>query len=163
MPTSYTIRFPDGTTYGPAEVGTLQQWAREGRLMAEAVLIPGDGSPQCTVGTMEALRPHVMAPPTVFSGLPEPGGDETVATLIPFRNMPALVGYYVSIASLIPAAGLVAGPAAVALGVVGYRKSRQQPRIKGAVHAWVAIVVGTLTSVANWGLVIMLLVLAAMA
>jgi hypothetical protein len=150
--TTYTVRFPDGSTYGPAELPLLQQWAQEGRLSRDAVLVPGDGSPECPVATMEALRPHVMAPPTVFTGLPvRQPDDSAVATLIPYRNAPALVGYYTSVASLIPIFGLLLGPLAVTLGIAGYRKSLRNQHAKGAVHAWVAIIVGSLATLANIG------------
>jgi hypothetical protein len=155
MVTTYTVRFPDGTSYGPAELPLLQQWAREGRLSGEAVLVPADGSPECKVGAIDALRVHVMAPPTVFTGLPQ-DGDDAMATLIPYRNVPALAGYYVSIAALIPGIGLICGPLAFGLGIAGYRKSRRERRAKGAVHAWVAIVLGALTTVAYWGLLVSL-------
>lgn len=68
--------------------------------------------------------------------------DGGVSTVIPFRNVPALVGYYVSIFSLIPVLGIVLGPAAVVLGVLGLKRAKANPRAKGRVHAWIAITLG---------------------
>jgi hypothetical protein len=159
MSTTYRVRLPDGRTYGPAGMDLLQQWAREGRLTGDAVLIPGDGSGECMVAAMESLRPHVLAPPTVFMGLPPPPDDSGLSTIIPYRNVPALTGYYIGIAALIPFVGLLAGPLALGLGVSGYRRSRNVAHAKGAVHAWIAIVRGALTTLANWGLAVALVVL----
>lgn len=153
---NYTVRFADGRTYGPAEISLLQQWAREGRLSPDATLIPGDGSPECRVSAHESLRPHVMAPPTVFTGMPAAPPDSAASTIIPFRNPAALAGYYIAVASLIPITALVCGPLAVGLGIAGFRRSRRERQAKGAVHAWVAIVVGSLTTVANVGLIVVL-------
>lgn len=156
--TMYTVRFPDGRTYGPAELTLLQQWAREGRLSADAILVPTDGSGEQTVASMDSLKSHVMAPPTVFTGLPPPPQDSALSTVIPYRNAPALTGYYISIIALIPVVGLLAGPVAFGLGIAGYRRSREDPRAKGAVHAWIAIVLGALTTLAYWGLALLIVI-----
>jgi hypothetical protein len=55
------------------------------------------------------------------------------------------------VASLIPIFGLLLGPLAVTLGIAGYRKSLRNQHAKGAVHAWVAIIVGSLATLANIG------------
>jgi len=34
----YKVIQPDGTTYGPADVSTLRQWAREGRILSDTLL-----------------------------------------------------------------------------------------------------------------------------
>jgi hypothetical protein len=42
-----------------------------------------------------------------------------MSTLIPYKNARALTGYYLSFLSLIPAIGVLLGPIAVVLGILG--------------------------------------------
>jgi hypothetical protein len=81
------------------------------------------------------------------------GGDETVATIIPYRNSRALSGYYTGIGALIPIVGFVAGPVAIWLGVTGLKRVRANPQIKGTAHAWIAIVLGVLSCLGHFGCV----------
>ncbi|KPK83568.1 MAG: hypothetical protein AMJ81_07950 [Phycisphaerae bacterium SM23_33] len=69
--------------------------------------------------------------------------------MIPYKNVPALVGYYLGIFSLIPCLGVLLGIAAVVLGILGLRKAGRQPEVKGKVHAWVGIVIGGLSVLAH--------------
>jgi hypothetical protein len=84
----------------------------------------------------------------------QPGFIEHV---IPARNPSALVGYYVAVFSLIPAVGALLGPAAVVLGMFGLRARRDNPNMPGKGHAITAIVLGAITTLANWGLVLFVL------
>ena len=76
---------------------------------------------------------------------PAPTGDAT-GGLIPYKNVPALVGYYVGVFALIPCIGIPLGIAAIVLGILGLRKAQRQPEVKGKVHAWIAIVLGSLAA-----------------
>ena len=94
------------------------------------------------------------APPSP-AGPPPPvpvQGDAT-GGLIPYKNPHALIAYYLGIFSLvlgwIPVLGLfIAGPAFV-LGIIGLRKKKRNPVIKGSVHAWIGIVLGAITTLIN--------------
>jgi hypothetical protein len=77
--------------------------------------------------------------------------DGGLNTIIPYRNPKALVGYYVSVFSLIPCAALLLGPAAIVLGVLGIKHRNRNPSAGGLAHAITALVLGGLTSLANWG------------
>ena len=77
--------------------------------------------------------------------------------VIPYRNPQALIGYYLGVFSLVPFFGLVLGPAAVILGAIGFRKGQRQPTSRGKVHAWVAIILGAITSIGNLGVLILAL------
>jgi hypothetical protein len=69
-------------------------------------------------------------------------GDAT-GGIIPYKNPPALVAYYLGLFSpVIPLLGLLMGIAALILGIVGLRKRKANPMIKGSVHAWIGIVLG---------------------
>lgn len=78
--------------------------------------------------------------------------------VIPYKNIPALVGYYLGVFSLIPILGLLLGPAAVILGIIGFRAYLKVPRKRGQVHAWVAIILGGLTLIGNLTIVGLLLI-----
>lgn len=93
------------------------------------------------LGSSPEANPTASAPPPA-----RPAGaaqGDAVATIIPYRNTPALVGYYLAIFSLV-CWGLLSIPAVI-LGIVGLRKAAADPTAKGKVHAWVAIVLGGLT------------------
>lgn len=72
---------------------------------------------------------------------PQLQGDAT-GGLIPYKNLPALVGYYLSIFSLIPFVGIPLGIAGVICGIVGYRRRNKNPVIRGIAHALFAIIFG---------------------
>lgn len=84
--------------------------------------------------------------------------EEAISTLIPYKNGRALAAYYVGVFSLIPCLGLLLGPAALVLGILGLRYVRANPTAKGTGHAIAGIVLGGLTTLGNWGVVVLLLV-----
>lgn len=72
---------------------------------------------------------------------PEPTkGDGGVSTLIPYKNPPALVAYYLGLFSLLPCFPI--GLIALVLGVIGLRKVRANPEVHGTVHALIGIIMG---------------------
>jgi phage FluMu protein Com len=84
--------------------------------------------------------------------------DEAISTLIPYRNGRALAAYYFGVFSLIPILGLLLGPTALVLGILGLRYVSAHPTAKGTGHAIAGIVLGGLTTLGNWGVVVVLLV-----
>lgn len=86
-------------------------------------------------------------------------GDST-GGVIPYKNPPALVAYYLGLFSAFPMVGLLLGTASVILGVLGLKKRRDTPQVKGTVHAWIGIGCGSL-GILVWGGLIVLMVLAA--
>jgi hypothetical protein len=90
----------------------------------------------------------------------EEDDENVVSSVIPYRNVPALVGYYLGVFSLIPCLGLVLGPAAVILGIVGLRGASRQPKKKGMGHAITALILGGLTSLGNYGAVAVMVIAA---
>jgi len=83
-------------------------------------------------------------------------GDAT-GGIIPYKNPPALAAYYCAVFSLVPILGLVLGVPAIVLGVLGLRKRKTNPVIKGVAHAWIGIVLGALTTLA-WAALVVLIV-----
>jgi serine/threonine protein kinase len=85
-----------------------------------------------------------------------PEGDAT-GGVIPYKNPPALIAYYCGVFSLIPIIGIIVGIPGIILGFVGLRRRWANPPIKGAVHAWIGIILGLLTTML-WAGVIGLIV-----
>jgi hypothetical protein len=84
-------------------------------------------------------------------------GDNT-GGVIPYKNAPALIAYYLAVFSLIPILGVLLGAPAVVLGILGLKKRREQPAVRGAAHAWIGIVLGSITTLL-WGGIVVLMVL----
>lgn len=74
-------------------------------------------------------------------------GDAT-GGLIPYKNVPALVGYYLGIFSLFPCVPVLS-IAALVLGIMGLMKVKREPVVKGTVHAWIAVVLGGVSLLYN--------------
>jgi hypothetical protein len=78
-------------------------------------------------------------------GAPTPSGaSDALSKIIPYRNTPALIGYYFAVFSLIPCIGAPLAVVAIVLGVMGLRKAMEHPEAHGKAHAWIAIVLGGL-------------------
>jgi hypothetical protein len=84
---------------------------------------------------------------------PAEGG---VQALIPTSNPAALLAYYAAVFSVIPVFGLLLGPVAVALGVVGLSKIKTDPRLSGTAHAWIGVVLGGCVTLAYAALVVLM-------
>jgi hypothetical protein len=80
--------------------------------------------------------------------------------VIPYKNPPALTAYYLGLFSLFPFLGAVLGVVAVVLGIMGLRKKRETPEVKGSVHAWVGIGCGSLGFL-FWALILGIMIFAA--
>lgn len=115
----------------------------------------------CPVG-MQTWQPiAVVLPPPATSATPPPPPpfqppqrppplpDEGDATggIIPYKNPHALTAYYLGLFGLIPFLGLFLSIPAFFLGISGLKQRRRHPHIKGAVHAWIGIILGGLFSV----------------
>jgi hypothetical protein len=149
---TYWLRLPDGTQFGPGTMDVIVRWGQEGRVPPAAVLAPTDGGPDWPVQQVPELARILQAPPMVRG--PTPAPDAPMSGVIPYRNPPALIGYYLAVFSLIPFIGLLLAPPALICGIVGLRKGMLHPSAKGKAHAWVAIILGSLTTLAWWGLML---------
>lgn len=77
--------------------------------------------------------------------------SNAAAIVVPYKNVPALVGYYLGVFSLIPCLGAVLALGAVPLGIAGLRKARSTPGAHGTAHAITAIVLGSIVLLAHIG------------
>jgi hypothetical protein len=98
------------------------------------------------------VAPQAFMPPPVPAG-----GDETVATVIPYRNIAALIAYYFGLFSCFPVLGFPLALIALFCGVRGLRAVRMNPVVHGTAHAWIGLICGTI------GFLINLLILSAIA
>lgn len=78
------------------------------------------------------------ARPTIAPG---DGAEEVIQTIIPTRNVAALVGYYLGL-SCLPVLGLPMAIAGVILGWKGLQKVRREPAAHGTIHAWIGLICG---------------------
>ena len=69
-------------------------------------------------------------------------GSNITSTIIPYKNICALISYYTGIASLIPILHIVLAPIAIILGVIGLIVRMNKPEAKGSLHAIVGIACG---------------------
>lgn len=145
--TTFTVQNPDGTQHGPASIEQLKAWAQEGLLSSTSRLIHETGG-----------QPIVAAGFLPLQGYLDSQSD-VVATLIPWRNSCALIGYYLGIFGLIPVLGCILAPAAIVLGVLGIVHWKKNHQSHGLVHAIVAILCGVIGVVIS-GFIIMGLALA---
>jgi hypothetical protein len=83
---------------------------------------------------------------------------DPVETLIPYHNPMGLIAYYMGVFSLIPVVGLLLGPAGLILGIFGLRYRKKHPEAGGMGHAIAGIVLGSLTTFLNWGVVIFVVI-----
>lgn len=88
---------------------------------------------------------------------PTEQGDAT-GGIIPYKNGHALVAYYLGVFSIIPCFGLLLAIPALILGIIGLKKRKANPLIKGSAHAWVGIIMGGIFTVVWGGTVVMMIV-----
>ena len=85
-------------------------------------------------------------------------GDST-GGVIPYKNPQALIAYYLGLFSGFPLIGLPLGIAAFVLGILGLKKRRENPVVKGSAHAWIGIGCGGFFALL-WGAVVVLIIVA---
>ncbi|HEX6987629.1 MAG TPA: GYF domain-containing protein [Planctomycetaceae bacterium] len=131
-----------GDEVGPVPPAVMKQRVADGTIVA-TTRVRREGGDWTTADRI----------PGLLDGQPAAGprneGDAT-GGLIPYKNAPALIAYYLAIFSLIPCLGLPLGVAAIVLGVLGLKKRKQNPAVSGAAHAWVGIILGGITTLL-WG------------
>ena len=84
-------------------------------------------------------------------------GDAT-GGVIPYKNPKALVAYYLGIFSGLPLIGLPLAVAALILGILGLKARRENPVIKGSIHAGIGIGCGCFFTLLWGGLILMAII-----
>lgn len=135
MSQQYKIKGTDGAEYGPVSTEELQQWVAQNRCTPKS-LVEVDGSGEWVpLATLPKFQDAFAASPASAEG---EGG---VSTVIPYKNVPALIAYYVGVFCII-CPPLLCFPAII-LGVIGLRRVKENPEVKGTAHAWIGILSGS--------------------
>jgi hypothetical protein len=93
---------------------------------------------------------------------PAPTEGDSTGGVIPYKNPAALTAYYLGLFSLLPCLGLALAIPALVLGIIGLQRRKQNPAIKGSVHAWIGIIMGGLFTLI-WGSLAVLAIIGMMA
>lgn len=137
---------------GPWGIGQVQQALQMGSISPDSTMAWFQG---CS----EWIPLHQV--PGISLVHPPPFGQTGDATggLIPYKNSQALLSYYLGVFGLIPCLGVALAIPAVILAVMGMKKAKLNPQIKGTFHAWAGLILGSLSLLAH-GAVLPLLLLA---
>src|SRR5262245_6152210 len=84
----YTVRLPDATEYGPADLDTLRAWNDEGRLPPGSV-VRTEGSAWVTLDEALAPRPATAAPPKAKTPAPPRPAATPAPKPVPVTAAPA--------------------------------------------------------------------------
>ena len=105
----------DKKEYGPITTDQLRQWMVENRVNGQTLIRPEEGGEWRPLSAFPELNPTLASD----TAAPQVGLQAAVSTtdpvsaVIPYRNMPALISYYLAVFSLIPCLGIPLGLAAV--------------------------------------------------
>lgn len=89
--------------------------------------------------------------------------QDTLTTIIPYHNKPALIGYYFGVFAFIPVLGLLLAPVALILGIMGYQYNQKNKASKGMGHAIFAMVAGSVLTLLQFGCLIWFVTMATFA
>ena len=70
--------------------------------------------------------------------------SDSIQTIIPTKNMPALLAYYFGVFGLIPYLGLPLSVAAIVMGVKGLSQFKQTPTPGAKGHALAGVILGVI-------------------
>lgn len=144
-----------GEEVGPVPPSVIRERVADGTIVAATSVRREDGE-----WTTADQVPGLLSSGRAVG--PTNEGDST-GGLIPYKNGPALTSYYIGIFSLVPClfgAGVLLGVPAIVCGVMGLKKRKQNPVVKGTAHAWVGIVLGSLSSLVTVGVIVAVIVAA---
>lgn len=140
-----------GQQQGPFSLEQVNQKIQSGELSPDATKAWYEGAPgwMSLAQVPGVTRPAGGGVPPAMPSAPPPvppknEGDAT-GGIIPYKNPKALTAYYLGIFGLFPVLGFFLAIPAVWLGILGLRARKDNPVIKGSVHAWIGIVLGVLS------------------
>jgi len=158
MNSTYTIRGSDGQEYGPVGSEQIRQWITEGRVDRQTMVLATGATDWALIETVPELAAQFTpTTPPVIAAATKPKSDGGLNVIIPYRNVRALMAYYLGVFSAIPILGLPLGVAAFALGILALRFRRKNPAAGGIVHAWIGILAGVFFTLAYLALLIWLI------
>ena len=105
---------------------------------------------------MRSCRPPGTTPSS--AGAATRQGEDATGGLIPYNNPAALIAYYLGLFSIFPVLGIFLAVPAFILGIMGLRRRRQNPAVRGSLHAWIGIVMGGMMTLVWTGVIGLILV-----
>ncbi|NDG64515.1 MAG: DUF4339 domain-containing protein [Planctomycetes bacterium] len=137
----------DNQRQGPFTLEEINDKLRSGAVIASGTFAWYEGcSDWITLDRVPGLF-MLNTPPSFvpgISGTPSLVQGDATGGLIPYKNPMALTGYYFSIFSMIPFLGIFLAIAGIIFGIIGLRRLKRTPIIRGSIHAWFAIIFGAL-------------------
>ncbi|MSU57138.1 MAG: DUF4339 domain-containing protein [Pedosphaera sp.] len=160
-PAMYKIIGTDGKEYGPVAADVLRGWLAQGRVSGQTQVRAEGATDWKRFDQLPEFRADLAAAPPPVVGTSAPAGNDGLNVIIPYKNVRALVAYYLGVFSLIPFVGIPLGLAGFVLGILGLRYRRQHPTAGGVVHAWIGIILGGICGF-GWLALVLLGVIAAL-
>ncbi len=140
----YKILGSDGNEYGPVSAEQVKNWIAENRVERKTPVIPKGGVDWVFLGSLPEFAAAFASPSPIAPSAKASKSADGLNTIIPYKNVQALVAYYLGVFSVIPPVGALLGIPALVLGISGLRFRRRNPETGGSVHAWIGIVLGGL-------------------
>lgn len=128
----------EGKRHGPYTDGDLKRLAIDGRIQPTDHVWKNGMQEWRSAGDVRGL---FTGPPQDVAGPPKVEGDGT-GGIIPYKNPKALIAYYT---------GLFLSPCCMGFiplifGILALQDRAKNPQIKGAVHAYIGIVLGGIST-----------------
>jgi hypothetical protein len=149
----YKILGGDGQEYGPVSAAQIAEWIGENRVERKTPVFVEGARDWAFIENVPELAALFTQPPVLS------GRGNGLNAIVPYKNVRALLAYYLAVFSLIPILGAPLGLLALVLGAAGLRFQRKNPAAGGVVHAWIGIVVGGFFGFVYLGLIAWLVVL----
>lgn len=139
---------------GPFALEQINERIRAGQLNPSTTTAWYEGAagwgPLSQIPGVEARAPDALpvGPPVLPSELytpPSPVSMDGGFSLIPTKNGPALLGYYLGVFGLLPFLGFFLAIPGLILGLKGRKGYLKNPSIRGNSHAWTAIILSSLS------------------
>lgn len=89
---------------------------------------------------------------------PDTVTPDATAGIIPYKNVPALLAYYMGVFSLIPFIGFFISIGALVCGIIGLKRKKAHPNAKGSVHAWIGIIAGGIMFIIHSAIVALMII-----
>lgn len=151
----FKIIASDGKEYGPVAADILRKWLAEGRLNRQTKVQAEGAAEWRPLGQVPGfLEPQEVPGESPVIGTSASTGGRVVNVIIPYKNVRALVAYYLAVFSLIPFIGIPLGLGGFVLGILGLRFRSRHPEAGGVVHAWIGIILGGLCGFGYLALVV---------
>jgi len=140
----YKVLGSDGNKYGPVSAGRIKEWIAENRVEKKTPVMLEGGADWVFLDSLPEFAAAFAPPSSIPPSARASKTADAFNKIIPYKNVRALVAYYLGVFSVIPPVGALLGIPAFVLGISGLRFRSRNPEAGGGVHAWIGIVLGGL-------------------